>query len=124
MTEKQFFQEVANLSGYLDADLVKRVYNGMIDVLYRELREKGAIRFPQLCDFHFVRVPEKMVVNHKMFAPIIVPTHHVLHIRPMYTVKRYFKAYDQSHPDAVLDPQERMKKEGIEFDVRRRGLSR
>ena len=124
LTERQFFQEVANSSGYLDPDLVKRVYNGMIDILYRELREKGSIRFPQLCDFHLTKRKGRVFKNHFMPMGKYKPDYYSLRMRPVFTVKRYFKAYTESNPDKPHDPRERMDAEGIEYKNHPKGLSR
>lgn len=124
LTERQFFQEVANASGYLDADLVKRVYNGMIDVLYREIREKGAVRFPQLCDFHLSKRAPRVYRNHLNPTGIYKPAAYSLKMRPVFTVKRYFKRYTEDNPTKPHDPRERMIAEGIEYKTHPRGLSR
>lgn len=124
LTETQFFQAVADSAGYVDTDIVKRIYNGMIDVTYRELREKGSVRFPQLCDFHLLKTNGKWIKNHRMPLGMWKPPWYKLHIRAMYSVKRYFKAFTESHPETPHDPREKMDAAGIEYKKLNKGLTR
>ena len=113
LSEKNFFIQVGNNAGYIDPLFAKRVYNAMLDIVYKELREKGAIRFPQLCDFYLVRTRPKRMRNHNMVNAIIIPPHNQIKIRPMYSVRRYFKALSDNNPDLILDPTIRMNELGV-----------
>ena len=104
LAQERFFIDIAEAAGFIDRDTVKKVYNAMLFVLYRELRLKGAIRFPQLCDFRLLLAKGRRIKTHYMKTAVIKPDHHQLRISPMYTVKKYFKALDENGSDKILDP--------------------
>lgn len=111
LTEKEFFQATAEQAGYLDPELVKRVYNAMLRVIIIELKTKGALRLPQLCDFHLLLAKGKRIKNYKMKVAMIKPDHHQLRIRPMYTIRRIIKGWDlDGEGGRILDPALRLEK--------------
>jgi len=113
LTEKQFFEDVAVQAGYMDEAVIRHVYNAMSDILFRELRTRGALRFPRLCDFHLMLSKGKRIQNYKMAQPMYKPPHHQLRIRPMYTIKKYFKEIDINNPGVMFDPVERLAAESV-----------
>jgi len=44
-----------------------------------------------------------------MATAIMKPPHHQVRISPIYTVRKYFKAYDAANPGVIFDPAERIK---------------
>lgn len=114
LTEAQFFKAIADASGYIDEATAKRVYMGMLSVLYRELRTKGAIRFPALCDFHMVWAKPRKIFSWRMKEHIMKDWHHQLHIRPVKVVRQYFKEWEAANPGVILDPAEKLKRGEIE----------
>lgn len=118
LTQSEFFRDVSLAAGGIDEDTTKRVYNGMLQVLYRELREKGALRFPALCDFRMVLGRPRFIKNHMMAEGVYKGEHNQMRINPIYTIRKYFKEFDRLHPGVILDPSERMKREGITYAKR------
>lgn len=111
LSQDQFFNDVAAASGYVDPNTVKLVYNGMLAIIYRELRDKGAIRLPALCDFHMRLAKGRTIRNHNMKEAIYKPAHHQIRIRTLPTVRKYFKMLDEQNPGVDFDPAERIKKD-------------
>jgi len=79
----------------------------MLDVLHRELREKGAIRFPHLCDFHLKRRIGRVFKNYHMPQGVYKPGFYSVAMRATYSVKRYFKNFSFDNPGKSLGPMER-----------------
>ncbi len=113
LTDSEFFREVGNRAGYLDPEFVKRVYNGMLDVLYAEMRTKGALRFPQLCDFYITQTEPRYRQNNHMVVPKLSPSIYQVRVVPMYSVRRYFRALSDTNPGLDLDPRRRIAKMGV-----------
>lgn len=113
LNESEFFELLSAASGYLDPETVRRVYNGMLQVIYTELRSKGAVRLPALCDFHLLLSRPKRIKNHRMENSIVKPASHQVRIRPVGAVRAYFKALDEHLQGAVLDPAEKVKKGNV-----------
>lgn len=88
LTEDEFFDAVSRESNFLDPELVRKVYFGMVKAMTREIRNKKIVKLPGLG--HFLMVPrvEKRVGVH---GGKIVPAHHVLHFRPIDALKEYLR---------------------------------
>lgn len=122
MTTGDFFKELAKESGSLDEDTVKRVYNGMLSLIYKELRTRGAVRLPALCDVYLIKVGQRVIHSWRMKTSLYKPEHHEVHLRLLHTVKKYFKALEESNPDAVLDPGERLERLDVDGTLREKRL--
>lgn len=109
LNQEQFFWAVAEAAGYADRDTVKKVYDAIQFVMYKELRQKGAIRFPALFDVRLNLSRGKRIKNHNMPTAMMKPPHHQVRVSPIYTVRRFFKAYDAANPGVIFDPAERIK---------------
>lgn len=108
LSESEFFDRVAQASGYVDPETVKRIYNGMLTVMYDEVRTRGAVRFPALCDFHLVFTKEKRIRNRHMNSTTVKPAFHQLRIAPIDAVREYFAEFSERNKGVPLDPGQRL----------------
>jgi len=96
----------------METDTVKRVYNAMLQIIYTELRHKGAVRLPALCDFELVLSRPKVIRNRYMDTSVFKEAFHQVRINPIQVVRDYFKALDANNKGVVFDPAEKLKNLG------------
>lgn len=108
LSEKEFFDALSAASGYMEPETVRKVYNGMLVVLYKELRERGAVRLPALADFHLLYSKPKRIRNHHMDTSVVKPAAHQVRIAPVQAVRDYFKALDERLGGKILDPRKKL----------------
>lgn len=106
---EEFFVQLAMASGTMDQDTVRKVYNGMLQVLYTELRNKGHVRLPALCDFQLLLSRPKAIRNRHMGQTVLKDAFHQVRIRPLEVVRHYFKALDEGSQGRIFDPAEKLK---------------
>jgi len=92
----------------MDPDTVRKVYNGMLQVLYSEIRMKGAVTLPALAHFHLLLSRPKRIRNNHMETSVMKPAAHQVRIAPVLAVREYFKALDERLDGEILDPRARL----------------
>ena len=119
LSETQFFIQIGNKAGYVDPVFIKRIYNSMLDVVYQELREKGAIRLPQFQDIFLIKTPARRVRVREMKVAKIMPESYRVDSRMIYSVKKYFRELGFI-PGSLKSPTERLEEAGIKIPQRGR----
>lgn len=89
LSPEELFEAVSRESGFVDPELCRSMYFGLVKVLTRELRTKKIVKCPGLG--HFLMVPRAKKVSVVTGQKRVVPEHHVLHFRPVDGLKEYLK---------------------------------
>lgn len=104
LTEDEFFEDLVEFSGYADPETVKRVYNGMILLIFRELKIRGGISLPQLAEVFLSQAKERRIHNRNMAQAIVIPPHHQVRMVAKRPMKKFFKAFCAMNAGRAFDP--------------------
>lgn len=104
VTTNEFFNKLVEKSGYMDPDQVKRVYYGMKDLVFEQLRATGGIELPDLCDIYLSKAKPRIIKNRFMEAAVKKEGHHQVRIVPKWSMKEYFKTLQIFYEGKEFDP--------------------
>ena len=104
ITEREFFEKLVEKSGYMDPTQVKRVYFAMKDIIFDQLKMKGGIELPELCDIYLSRAKPRIIKNRFMVSAVKKPGHHQVRIIPKWSMKEYFKTLELFYEGKSFDP--------------------
>ena len=104
ISEAEFFEKLVEKSGYLEPATVKRVYNGLLELIFSEMKAKGGVVVPGLADIYLSLAKPRLIKNHNMAVGIVKESHHQVRMVPVRAVKERFKAVEAFSVGRVFDP--------------------
>lgn len=102
LKEGAFFDKLIEESGYLEPEIVSRVYNSLIRVIYSEMIMRGGVSLPQFLDIYFSRAKSRTTCIHRKHT--VIPEHYQIRAIVKPSMKKFFKAFAAMNPDKPLDP--------------------
>lgn len=109
ISEDEFFEKLSAGAGYVDPVSAKNVYDSLKNLILSELKAKGVIELPGLCDIQLTLGKEKIIQNRFMASPQVKPAAHQVRMIPSAGMKQYFKVFDAFSAGKVLDPRKFLK---------------
>lgn len=104
ISEAEFYEKLVERSGYVDPTVVKRVYHGLLEVIFGELKAKGGVVMPGLCDIYLSMAKPRVIKNRNMPVPVVMDAHHQLRMVPLRSVKERFRVLEAFSVGRVFDP--------------------
>lgn len=88
LNEDDFYRLLAQKCGYIDEEMAKRFYLGMVRAITEQLRADGVSRMPHLGDFALIWQKQKIAFAGKVRT--IIPSQRVLKFIPKEAWRKYF----------------------------------
>ncbi len=112
LTQEEFFRDVAFATRYLDREDVRTVYKAILAIVWREIKAKGTIRLPSLCDIYLRQRPTMRCAGKYIPGTVVVQAHHNLSFSTLESVRVYVKKLEQENPGKLFDPAKRIERGG------------
>lgn len=90
LNKEDFIKEVSAQANYLDPALIEQVYYGLVRVIGRELKAKGAVDLPDLGLFLLHRHKERNFLNVNTGRMERLEEKNTIKFRPCYDLKKFF----------------------------------
>lgn len=107
LDEKRFFMLLSQQCNYVDPEMVKLFYLGLVRHLTKELRDNGVVRLPNLGDLALVK--QKTKIGWAGSFRAILKGKYMLKFYPHAAWRSYFsKLSEKSGAEGRLDPREKV----------------